>query len=120
VMPVSEIRETLRPLGLDEAEKKIGNGPAHIYRLRGAQGTIGLISPVSERFCQSCNRLRLTADGYLRPCLLSDVEIPLLPALRAGEELMPYFEKALSLKPPEHELAKLHLPQGRCMGQIGG
>lgn len=63
-----EIRERIRPLGeLEPCEFKTGNGPARYYRLPGAKGTIGFITPMTEPFCTSCNRLRLTSDGQLRP-----------------------------------------------------
>ena len=81
---------------------------------------MGFISPVSDHFCGECNRLRLTADGNLRPCLLSDLEIPLLPALRRGEPLLPILQQAVGMKPLGHELAHNHRPEGRCMIQIGG
>ena len=62
----------------------IGNGPASYYRLEGALGSVGFISAVSEHFCARCNRLRLTADGFLRPCLMADGEIDLRTPLRRG------------------------------------
>ena len=63
---------------------------------------MGFISPVGDHFCQSCNRLRLTSDGYLRPCLLSDVEVPLREALRRGDPILPLIEQAVALKPEGH------------------
>ncbi|MEM5774028.1 MAG: GTP 3',8-cyclase MoaA, partial [Anaerolineaceae bacterium] len=74
----AEIRSQLEPYGLQPVEQKTGFGPAREFRLDGAQGTVGFITALSDHFCASCNRLRLTADGNLRPCLFSDVEIPLL------------------------------------------
>ncbi len=59
-----------------DAERPPGWGPARYYRLPGAQGTVGVIAPVSRHFCDTCSRLRLTADGNLRPCLFSDEESP--------------------------------------------
>lgn len=116
-----------------------GNGPAQTWRLKGASGTIGLISPVSHRFCDRCNRLRLTADGHLRPCLLSTREIDVRGPLRAGgspEALAELFRQAVALKPQEQELPQLAPGQcgaglpasetrgdacsGRFMSQIGG
>jgi len=65
-----EIRERIRSLGkLEPYTGKTGNGPAKYYRLPGARGTMGFISPMTEHFCDTCNRLRLTSDGQLRPCL---------------------------------------------------
>jgi len=119
-LPIAEMITRLEALGLEAVGDKVGNGPAQEYRLRGAAGKIGFISPVSEPFCDQCNRLRLTADGHLRPCLLSDVEVPILEALRNGEDLLPYLTQAIELKPMGHELAENHSPSGRCMRQIGG
>ena len=75
---------------------------------------------VGDHFCQDCNRLRLTADGNLRPCLLNDVEIPLLEDLRAGLSIQGHLKQAIDSKPESHELAQMHLPTRRCMQQIGG
>ncbi|MCC6147287.1 MAG: GTP 3',8-cyclase MoaA [Anaerolineaceae bacterium] len=119
-LPISKIRKILAPLDLQPVEEKSGSGPAREYRIPGAPGTIGFISPLGEHFCESCNRLRLTADGALRPCLLSDIEIPILKALRAGEDIYPYLQKAVSMKPEGHDWVKNHRPMTRCMIQIGG
>ena len=82
---VTEIRQRLEVLGeLEPCLHKMGNGPAKYFRLPQAKGTIGFITPVSEHFCFRCNRLRLTADGKLRPCLLSKDEIDLRQPLRSG------------------------------------
>jgi GTP 3',8-cyclase len=117
---LQEMKALLEPLGLKTEEIKVGSGPAREYRLRGGMGTVGFISPLGEHFCVTCNRLRLTADGYLRPCLLSDVEIPLLQAMRAGEPILPLLQKAIEIKPAAHELNKDHLPEERSMNEIGG
>ena len=101
----------------------LGNGPARYWRLPGAPGTLGFISPVSEHFCASCNRLRLTADGRLRPCLLSDAEIDLRGPLRAGindEELADLLAEAVARKPARHHLAEGIRSHNREMSQIGG
>ncbi len=118
--PIQEMHKILAPLGLEAVEHSVGNGPAREYRLRGAVGTVGFISPLGEKFCEGCNRLRLTADGFLRPCLLKEIEIPVLPALRAGESILPLLQKAVALKPSSHELEEENYPTGRCMRQIGG
>lgn len=97
-----------------------GNGPARTFRIPGALGTVGFISPLGEHFCQNCNRLRLTADGYLRPCLLLDGEINIREALRAGEPLLPLIQRAVEAKPQGHELFMQHYPESRRMAQIGG
>ena len=81
---VRERIETLGPLVPVSEPKDGSGGPARLYRLTGGAGEIGFISPVSRHFCGSCNRLRLTADGHLRACLLSDSETDLKTPLRAG------------------------------------
>ena len=98
----------------------IGNGPARTFRIPGALGTVGFISPLGEHFCQNCNRLRLTADGSLRPCLLLDGEVNLREAVRAGQPLLPYLQQAVDAKPEGHELFLQHYPESRRMAQIGG
>ncbi len=105
------------------AKMRVGSGPARYYQLPGAVGTIGFISPVSEHFCKTCNRLRLTADGKLRPCLLSDYEIDLRTPLRAGtneKEIMELIVKAINEKPERHHLADCEFPHARSMSEIGG
>jgi len=100
-----------------------GCGPARYYRLPGAQGTIGFITPVSEHFCYHCNRLRLTADGQLRPCLLSDNEVDLRTPLRDGadlEQLKSLILQAIEIKPLQHRLNEYSRPENRVMSQIGG
>ncbi|KAB2867078.1 MAG: GTP 3',8-cyclase MoaA, partial [Anaerolineae bacterium] len=79
------IEDALGPLELVDNGKL--DGEARLYRLPGARGTIGLISSVTEPFCASCNRARLTADGVLRLCLLRDKEVDLLTPLRQGATL---------------------------------
>jgi len=107
----------LVPAGNDD--KPIGWGPARYFEFPGAKGTVGFISPLSRHFCSECNRLRLTADGKLRPCLFSDREVDVRTALREGGEDAVYncFLEALNLKPDEH-----HDKVGteRNMSQIGG
>jgi GTP 3',8-cyclase len=117
---ITDIQQILAPLELQPVGNGVGSGPAREYQIPGAQGRIGFISPLGEQFCENCNRLRLTADGNLRPCLLHDIEVPLRDAWRRGEDLRPYFEQALILKPLEHQLNEDIRPVGRCMMQIGG
>jgi len=107
----------LEPLDLS------GEEPARTYRIQGAVGTVGLISPISEPFCAKCGRLRLTADGKLRLCLLRDEEEDLLTPLRAGasyEELREIFRAAAYRRPFGHALAERLIPRQRVMIQIGG
>lgn len=121
-MGVPEIKERLLQAGKLEPAEMAGNGPARYYRFPGARGTIGFISPVSEHFCIGCNRLRLTADGKLRLCLLSDEEIDLRPALRSGSRdmLEKTIKEAVARKPRQHRLADGDAPTGRAMTHIGG
>ena len=95
-------------------------GVAKLYRLPGAQGNIGLISPVSAHFCGECNRLRLTADGKLKPCLHAPDEYPIKGLDRAGVEKV--FREAIWNKPAWHgDLDALHRSKaGRNMNEIGG
>ena len=121
---VSEIQERLSSLGTLEPEADIaGNGPARYFRLPGATGTIGFISPVSQHFCDNCNRLRLTADGKLRLCLFSDDEIDLRILLRSGASpaaLRNAIVEAVKVKPRKHQLSQGGLPPKRFMSQVGG
>lgn len=119
-LSIGDMLHLLAPLGLQPVENGVGSGPAREYAIPGARGRIGFISPLGEKFCEKCNRLRLTADGNLRPCLLHDVEVPIRDALRRGEDLSPYFAQALALKPLAHELNLSVSPSARCMMQIGG
>lgn len=95
-------------------------GVAKLYRLPGAQGNIGLISPVSAHFCGDCNRIRLTADGKIKPCLHSAEELSLKGLDSAG--MRAQLERAIWHKPKWHgDLDAAHHSQaGRNMNQIGG
>jgi cyclic pyranopterin phosphate synthase len=125
VVPIPEIRDcieaALGPLKPIHGPK--GNGPARYYRLAGAEGTVGFIGAQSEHFCATCNRLRLTADGRLRPCLMSTHEIDLRPTLQAGADLAAVknlLARAIHHKPHSHRLADHFSPIDRTMAQIGG
>jgi GTP 3',8-cyclase len=125
VVTGQEIRERIeRTLGeLAPARMATGAGPAEYYRLDGAKGTIGLITPVSDHFCHHCNRLRLTADGQLRPCLLSDQEIDLRTPLRNGAgvtDVKALLVTAIESKPLRHHISEHDTPHKRSMSQIGG
>lgn len=98
----------------------VTNGPARSYRLEGARGTVGFISQITNDFCSRCNRLRVTHDGFLRPCLMSDGELDLKPALRAGAGLVEAFRHVVEHKPERHYLAEGQQVTGRSMSQIGG
>lgn len=107
------------PLVPAGGSKPEGWGPARYYEFEGAKGTVGFISPLSRHFCSECNRLRLTADGKLRPCLFSDEEFDVRPALRAGDDdgIRAVFAQALGAKPDDHH-DKVGTERG--MSQIGG
>jgi len=82
-----------------------------------------LITPVSQHFCPTCNRLRLTADGKLRPCLLADGEVDVIGALRAGAsdaDVQALLLRTVGNKPERHRLEAQVAPQERVMAQIGG
>ncbi len=123
-MPTSEIMERVRGVGeLVPDKQRIGGGPATIYRIKGALGSIGFISAVSKPFCKTCNRLRLTSDGKLRSCLLTGGEVDIKDILRSfnldekemQDRLTEAFFRVTDMKPIVHS--------GRnraVMNQIGG
>lgn len=97
----------IRELGdLDPVEGPTGNGPATYYRFPDAPGTVGVITPMSHNFCHRCNRLRLTADGQLRPCLFGDLQTDLRALLRTGAPLEPAIRETLRVKPERHNLVQ--------------
>jgi cyclic pyranopterin phosphate synthase len=99
--------EILRKLDeLEPVDGPEGNGPAKYYRFPEAKGTVGVISPMSHNFCDGCNRLRLTADGHLRPCLFGALETNLRDPLRVGEDLVPLITETLRIKPERHDLVQ--------------
>lgn len=81
-----------------------GNGPARYFAFPGARGTVGVITPMSHNYCERCNRMRLTADGQLRPCLFGHLQTNLRDPLRRGEPLEPLIRHTLSVKPERHWL----------------
>ncbi len=118
-LPAAEIKRRLEALGELKPVPSYGGGPAKTYVLPKARGKIGLITAMSEHFCHRCNRLRITPEGKLRPCLFSDQEIDLKPIVRqAGEEeLKRAFSQALAIKPSSRLVN--HQPR-RLMRRIGG
>ena len=101
----------LEPVGTD--------GVSRIYRLPGALGTVGLIEPMSHAFCSNCSRIRITADGKLKPCLHSETEIPLRGL--SGEALREAIMRGVAMKPKQHELTRDGESRaGRGMNEIGG
>jgi cyclic pyranopterin phosphate synthase len=127
-IPSVELRQRIRQKwGLEVAQVK-GNGPADVFQIPGAKGTLGFISQMSECFCDRCNRMRLSADGWLRPCLLNETgQLDLKTALRSGESGLSLQEKVrelLALKPDinfkERESGTGTGFYSRTMSQIGG
>jgi cyclic pyranopterin phosphate synthase len=103
----NEALDRVRALGeLKPVAGPPGNGPATYYRFDGAPGTIGVITPMSHNFCDRCNRMRLTADGQLRPCLFGSIQTDLRSALRRGEDIRPIVEETLRIKPERHWLVQ--------------
>jgi cyclic pyranopterin phosphate synthase len=103
--------------------KDIHDGPAIRYKFTDAAGEIGFISPVSEHFCRECNRLRLTADGHLLTCLLSDIYEDIKTPIRSGrldEDLANVFIKAVNQKPLQRPADISPLTQPEQMISIGG
>jgi cyclic pyranopterin phosphate synthase len=122
-LSVADMKPSLAELGELEPCSFKGNGPAKYFRFPGANGTVGFITPVSEHFCFNCNRLRLTADGKLRLCLMGEEEIDLRQSLRGGvsaDELKKLIKIAVASKPLRHQLANGQVPQDRPFSQVGG
>jgi GTP 3',8-cyclase len=123
-----ELRQQIRDRwGLKESQVR-GNGPADVFQIPGAQGTLGFISQMSECFCDRCNRMRLSADGWLRPCLLNETgQIDLKTLLREGvevEELRDRVRALLEMKPEINykgrDSGTVEQAYTRTMSQIGG
>lgn len=110
-----EALERLRAVAeLEPVPGPRGNGPATYYRFPGAPGTVGVITPMSHNYCDRCNRMRLTADGQLRPCLFGHLQTNLRDPLRRGEDLVPLIAETLRVKPERHWLV-----QGSAAGSGG-
>ena len=124
IVSVNDMRKRIKPLGeLEPCLPSVGNGPARYFRFPHARGTIGFITPVSEHFCFCCNRLRLTSDGKLRPCLLAENEIDLRQPLRSGissEGLKQLIKETVAGKPLRHHLDEGYMPKDRPFSQVGG
>ena len=118
---VQEMRSRLEAFGMVPANMDSDSGPARTFHIPGAPGTIGFISPLGENFCNKCNRLRLTADGKLRACLVMPGEISLREALRNDQPLDDLILRAVAQKPEQHNLiATIPAQSERGMSQIGG
>lgn len=117
-----ELMKKIAPLGRLNRLPFRGGGPSRNYRLEGAKGIIGFISPMSNHFCDYCNRLRLTASGSIRPCLFSDREFDIKTPMREGasdEALEALFLDAVNAKPAGHSL-HTQTPTLSSMSKIGG
>ncbi|HEY7770177.1 GTP 3',8-cyclase MoaA [Longimicrobium sp.] len=102
-----EILENIGRIGdLRPVAGPAGNGPARYYAFDGAAGTVGVITPMSHNYCDRCNRMRLTADGQLRPCLFGHAQTNLRDPLRRGEPLEPLIRLTLRIKPERHWLVQ--------------
>lgn len=108
---------------LEPYHKKLGNGPASYYTLKGFKGKIGFIEALSHEFCSECNRLRLSANGFLKLCLASPEGIDLKTPLRQGasnEEIAQIIYQVVQLKPDKHHFNQADGALKRSMSSIGG
>jgi cyclic pyranopterin phosphate synthase len=127
-LPVDYVIKVAAAAGIElkPTEIAIENGTAENYQIAGSQATVGLIHPVSHSFCATCNRLRLTADGYLKPCLYWQDEIPVKPALGDPAKLINLIKQAILLKKGRHQMGfrgAVKFPNFetmRGMSRIGG
>lgn len=124
VVTFQEMRETVEAVfgPLEEASYDFVD-PSRPFRIPGAMGTLGFISSVTEPFCQGCGRVRLTAEGKLRLCLLRDDEVDLLTPLRQGasfEEMRQLMADGAFHKPWGHSLSLGQFAKNRAMNQLGG
>jgi GTP 3',8-cyclase len=128
-LPLSRVLEIAQEqqLEVERKEDVLGNGPSDDYHIKGGAGSFGLIHPISDNFCKRCNRLRLTADGNIKPCLYWVDELSVKPALGDPAAMRELYLRAMDIKPLNHEMAaKLldetltHEPTARRMSQIGG
>lgn len=119
-----EIKERVLRIGPLIPVKDRHQGPARYFRFEDAPGVIGFISPITHHFCSSCNRLRLTSDGKLRPCLFSETEIDIRAAIRSGvsdDEIERLLRLAVEIKPRRHDLNnQANLDLLKPMSKIGG
>jgi cyclic pyranopterin phosphate synthase len=130
-IPIDEIKSivgrigTLTPVKIRKSlNQTIGAGPARYFRFEDAPGVVGFINAVSHQFCSECNRIRLTADGKLRPCLFSETEIDLKTPLRSGapdEEIEKLICLSIKVKPEKHDIGcRDGTAFLRPMSRIGG
>ncbi|MGE5894840.1 MAG: GTP 3',8-cyclase MoaA [bacterium] len=121
-IPTDEIKDTVEKLGELSPVRRRKAGPAKYYQLPGAEGVVGFISAMTHHFCGECNRLRMTADGKLKPCLFSGTEIDLKTPMRRGapdSEIERLLRLAVEVKPEGHAILQKY-DTGRAMSKIGG
>lgn len=123
-VPTAEIQERVSSISPLFPVKTRKFGPARYFRFKGAPGAIGFISPVTHHFCNSCNRLRLTSDGKLRPCLFSETEVDVKSAMRSestDDEIERLFRLSIKMKPERHYMdSEKGFDQLTHMSRIGG
>jgi len=127
-LPLSFVEEQAARIGLplSPVESPAGAGPSESFSLPGGRGTIGMIHPISRHFCASCNRLRLTAEGYLKSCLYWQEERSVRPALGNFAAMQELLQEVVRLKPEKHRMSPqrgagpLKLQAMRGMSKIGG
>lgn len=125
-IPVSEIKSVIEKVGHLTPVKIRRSGPARYFRFENALGVVGFINAVTHQFCGECNRLRLTSDGKLRPCLFSETEIDLKTPIRNGasdEEIKRLINLAIEVKPEGHSIGcnpESAFMKLKPMSKIGG
>ena len=122
--PLGPVVESLRQrLDLIPEIKVMGGGPARYWRTRDGNGQIGVITPMSQHFCETCNRLRMSVDGTIYLCLGEDEKVELRPYLRNGAtdaDIEQILREAIELKPERHHFNEIPEKIVRFMSQTGG
>ncbi|MDX9871304.1 MAG: GTP 3',8-cyclase MoaA [Clostridia bacterium] len=128
-LPLQAVLDKAREMGFPLTllnQNQDGGGPAEMYSMPGALGAIGLIRPISQHFCSECNRLRLTAEGHIKPCLYWQDELSVRPVIDDPDAVKALLQKALDFKRKKHEMSRELLAQERQdkghrgMSAIGG
>lgn len=125
-VPTEVLLQKFRDFGIkyESVEASKGNGPAEYIRLEGAKGKVGFISPLSHQFCDECNRIRITPEGFLKPCLHSKAGIDLKKSIRESvtdEALAELIMQGILMKPQSHNFFEAtEIQDDRSMNQIGG
>ncbi|WP_028454563.1 GTP 3',8-cyclase MoaA [Chitinilyticum litopenaei] len=123
-LPIDEVRpQLIERFGLEPCAQELGGGPARYWQTADGRGQIGFITPISQHFCATCNRVRLSVDGTLYLCLGQEEKYELRPLLRAGcsdAELEAAIRAAIELKPERHEFREQPAKIVRFMSQTGG